>query len=80
MNAVLTEIISLLTGGITGIATGVGQGMQDLVSNLFITTGAEGAQTLSTFGAVVVIFGGVGLAIGLCKFVTKFLTSWGARH
>lgn len=79
MNAVLTEIISLLTGGITGMATGIGQGLQDLVSNVFITTGEGGAQALSTFGAVVVIFGGVALAVGLSKFVVKWVASLGAR-
>lgn len=79
MNTVLTEIISLLTGGIQGMATGIGSGLQSLVSNIFITTGEGGTQALSTFGAVVVIFGGIALAVGLSKFVVKWVASLGAR-
>jgi len=80
MSSILTEIISLLTGGITGIASGVGQGVSSLVQNIFIVTdGTSGAQSLSTFGGVVVVFAGVSLAIGLCRWVMNFLTSLGAK-
>lgn len=76
MQGVLTEIVSLLTGGITGIATGIGSGLQDLVTNIFLTGSGEN-QTLSTFGAITIVFGGVALAIGLSRFVLRFLTSLG---
>lgn len=79
MSAILTEIVSLLTGGITGIASGIGQGVSSLVQNIFITTGEGGVQALSTFGGVVVVFAGVSLAIGLCRWVMNFLTSLGAK-
>ena len=58
MSNVLTEIIGLLTEGITGIAEGIGGGLQNLVTEIFLTTGADGAQSLSVFGGVVVIFAG----------------------
>lgn len=78
MSAILTEIVSLLVGGITGLATGIGQGVSSLVQNIFIdTTGST--QALSTFGGVVVVFAGVSLAIGLCRWVMNFLTSLGAK-
>ena len=78
MTAILQEIISLLVGGITGLATGIGQGVSSLVSNIFIdSTGTT--QALSTFGGVVVVFAGVSLAIGLCRWVMNFLTSLGAK-
>ena len=78
MSAILTEIVSLLTGGITGIATGIGSGVQSLVNNIFID--ASGANpVLSTFGGLVVVFAGVSLAIGLCRWVMNFLTSLGAK-
>ena len=79
MTAVLTEIIGILTGGITGIATGIGNGVSSLVSNIFITTGEGGAQSLSTFGGVVIVFAGISLAVGLCRWVMNFLTSLGAK-
>ena len=76
MDGVLSSIIDLLTDGITGMATGLGSGLQALVSNIFLdTTGTSPA--LSTFGGVIVIFGAVALAIGLSKFVVNWLTSWG---
>ena len=79
MSAVLTEIISLLTGGITGVVTGIGTGVSSLVSNIFISTGESGAMALSTFGGIVVVFAGISLAIGLCRWVMNFLTSLGAK-
>ena len=76
MSAVLTEIIELLVAGISGIATGIGSGLSNLVSNIFLST--EGDVTkLSTFGGVIVIFAGVSLAIGLSRFVTNWVTSLG---
>lgn len=80
MSAILTEIVSLLTGGITGIASGIGSGVSNLVQDIFIVTDATaGTQSLSTFGGVVVVFAGVSLAIGLCRWVMNFLTSLGAK-
>lgn len=72
--AIVTQIIEILVSGITGIATGVGKGMSDLVSNLFFT--AEGTA-MSTFGTLVVVFAGIGLAIGLSRLVVGWLSSLG---
>lgn len=58
MSNVLTEIIGLLTEGITGIAEGIGGGLQNLVTEIFLKTGENGAQSLSVFGGVIVIFAG----------------------
>lgn len=81
MAAILSEIVSILTGGITGVASGVGQGVSTLVQDIFIT--GEGTQAspyaLSVFGGVIVVFAGVSLAIGLCRWVMNFLTSLGAK-
>lgn len=79
MEAILTEIIGLLTGGITGIATGIGQGLQSLATNIFIS-GEAGSETLSVFGALVVVFAGVALAVGLSRWMVNFVTSLGARN
>lgn len=76
MTAILQEMISILVGGITGIATGIGSGIQDLVSNLFLTGTGE-TLALSTFGGITLVFAGIALAIGLCRFVMNFLTSLG---
>lgn len=79
MQAILTEIISLLTGGITGIATGIGGGLTSLVQEIFLTGTGE-SQTLSVFGAVIVIFAGISLAIGLSRLVVKWVSSLGGSR
>lgn len=79
MSSVLTEIIQLLTGGIQGLATAVGSGLQSLVTSIFIDTSGQ-TQQLSVFGGVIVIFAGVSLAIGLCTLIFHWLTSMGARN
>lgn len=71
----ITEIVAILTEGITGIAEGVGTGLSTLASSIFL---AEGA--LSVFGTLVVVFAGISLAIGLSRWVLGFVTSLGARN
>lgn len=73
MGELLTEIVQLLVGGITQVATGIGSGLQTLITNIFLT--AEGG--LSNFGGLIIIFGAISLALGLCYFVVNWLTSWG---
>ena len=58
MQSVLTEIINLLVGGISGIASSIGQGLQSLVTAIFLT--GEGTQAspyaLSVYGAIIIVF------------------------
>ena len=77
MLAILQEIISILTGGITGIASGIGSGLTELVENIFLVAGEGGVETLSTFGGIVIVFAGIGLAVGLCRWVVNWVTSLG---
>ena len=74
--SILTEIVELLVGGITGIASGIGSGLQVLVENIFLTTNGD-TTSLSTFGVVIVVFGGVALAIGLSRWVVQWVSSLG---
>lgn len=79
MSSVLQEIIQILVSGITQLATGIGSGLKSLVESIFIdTTGTTPA--LSTFGGVVIVFAGIALAVGLCRWVMMFVTSLGARN
>lgn len=77
MTEILQQIISILVAGISGIATGVGQGLTTLAQTLFLGTEAG---TLSVFGGLVVVFAGISLAIGLCRWVVDWITSLGARN
>ena len=77
--AILTSIIEILVGGITGIAQGVGSGLSTLASSIFLASG-EGASGLSVMGTLIVVFAGISLAMGLCRWVLNFVTSLGARN
>lgn len=76
---ILTQIIGILTGGITGVAEGVGTGLSTLAQNIFLTSSGDG-QTLSVMGTLIVVFAGISLALGLCRWVLNFVTSLGARN
>lgn len=73
MTSILTEIIELLTGGLSTMATAIGSGLNGLARSIFLTT--EG--TLSLFGGLIIIFAGIALAVGLSRWVVHFLTSLG---
>lgn len=78
MTGVLTEFIELLVGGISALASGIGSGVNEFVTDLFLVQGADGAiEGLSTFGGVVAIFGGVSLAVGLTTLVFLWVRSIG---
>ena len=79
MKAILTAIIELLTGGIAGVASGIGQGLSTLATNIFLTGTGE-TQTLSVFGSLIIIFAGISLALALCRWMVNFVTSLGARN
>ena len=80
MSTILTEIISILVGGITGIAGGIGEGLSTLVQKIFLVTGEAGALSLSTFGGLIIVFAGIALAIGLSRWVVNWVTSLGASR
>lgn len=64
--ALVTEIINILTAGISGVATGVGEGLSTLASSIFFTT-TEGATGLSVLGICIIAFAGISLALALCR-------------
>ena len=81
MTSILTEIISLLYAGITGVASAFGEGLSGLVQSIFLKVGEGGAiEGLRTFGGLIVVFAGISLAVGLTKWVVNWVTSLGASH
>lgn len=80
---IMQAIIEILVGGISGVATGIGQGLSTLAQSVFLQTtgtGDSATTTLSTFGVLVVVFAGISLAIGLSRWVVNFVASLGARN
>ena len=81
MTTILQEIIALLVAGITGLASGIGAGLTELVQAIFLKVSETGTvEGLSTFGGLIVVFAGISLAIGLSKWVVNWVTSLGASH
>lgn len=76
---IVQSIVEILVSGITGVATGVGQGLSTLAQSIFMT-GEGNAQTLSTFGILIIAFAGISLALALCRWVVNFVTSLGNRN
>lgn len=77
--SIVADIVEILTSGISGVATGIGGGLSTLATSIFLSGSGE-TQTLSTFGTLIVVFAGISLAIGLCRWVVNFVTSLGARN
>lgn len=82
MASVLSEIVGILVGGLTDMATGIATGLNQMATKLFVT--GEGTSSspyqLSTFGGIVAIFAGIALAVGLTTLVTKWIMSLGGRN
>lgn len=76
---ILQAIIEILVGGFVGIGEGLGQAFSTLAENIFLTTVGDTA-TLSVFGSLVVVFAGISLALGVCRWVLNFITSLGQRN
>lgn len=79
MEGILGQIITILVGGITGVAEGIGGGLQSLATSIFLDTTGE-TTTLSVMGTLIVVFAGISLALGLSRWVLGFVTSLGARN
>lgn len=73
------EIVKILVAGITGIATGIGEGLSALASGIFFATSGD-TTGLSVLGICIIAFAGISLAIGLSRWVLNFFTSLGARN
>lgn len=71
----LADSISLLVGGIVPTASGIGGGLSTLVNALAISNNG-----ISPFAAIIFIFGGIALALGLSRCVVNLISSLGQRN
>ena len=76
--ALVTAIIEILVSGISGIASGVGEGLSTLAQAIFFS-GVEGGG-LSVLGTCIIAFAAISLGLSLCRWVLNFFTSLGARN
>lgn len=81
LEACLQDMMSLLTGGIRGIAPAIGGGLKDLVTEVFLETGADGqVQGISVVAGVACCFGGIALCVGLSSRVVAWVTNLGGGN
>ena len=78
--ALVTAIIEILVSGISGIATGVGEGLSTLAQSIFFSTAEGGTAGLSVLGTCIIAFAAISLGLSLCRWVLNFFTSLGARN
>lgn len=74
---ILEQMIEYLVGGITGIANGIGTGLNSLVQSIFLAPAEGGGMELSVYGGLILAFGGIALAVGISRMVVSWLTSLG---
>ena len=74
LTTILNDIVVLLTGGLTGMGSGIATGINDFVTNLMVSSG-----DISYFLGAVAIFGGVSLAVSLTRRIFSWVESLGAR-
>ena len=75
----VTAIIEILTSGISGVASSVGEGLSTLASGIFFA-GEAGQETLSVLGICIIAFAAISLGLSLCRWVVNFFTSLGSRN
>lgn len=77
--ALVTAIIEILVSAISGVATGIGEGLSTLASSIFFTTVGE-TTGLSVLGTCIIAFAAISLGLSLCRWVLNFFTSLGSRN
>ena len=60
-----TNIINTIVEGATGILSGIGPGAVDFFESIFLTTDG----TISSLGTYLLVFVGVGMAIGVMRWI-----------
>lgn len=71
--ALVGDMVDILVAGVTSVATGLGTGLSVLVQSIFLSS----SGSLSVFGVVILAFGGISLALGLCYKIVNMCTSLG---
>jgi hypothetical protein len=73
--AIMSEIVSILTSGITDFGVGLAGGINGYVKALFISSSGG----LSTTGVVIVVFAAIAIVTGITALVWNWISTLGAR-
>ena len=80
---ILGHIVQILVGGLVQMAQGLGDGIRSIIESVMLTgttdstTGVFTPTGLSVFGAVVVIFAGISLALSLFRLLFSWVAGLG---
>lgn len=75
-SAIVTEIVTILTSGITTFAQALGSGIVSFAQALAFT-GSGSEQQLSIYFVLVLVFAGIALVTGITSRIFQWLTSLG---
>lgn len=78
-SAIISEMLQILTGAISQMATAIGSGVSDFVTNIFFT-GTGDQQSLSTFAVITLIFSSIALAISLGRLILHWISTLGGSR
>lgn len=73
--AIMAEIVSILTSGIADFGSGLAGGINGYVKALFISSSGG----LSTTGVIIVVFAGIAIVCGITALIWNWITTLGAR-
>lgn len=73
--AIMSEIVSILTSGITDFGSGLAGGINGYVKALFISSSGR----LSTTAVIISVFAAIALVTGITALVWNWISTLGAR-
>ena len=76
---IVSEIVTILTSGITTFAQALGGGISQFAQSLAFTGTGEN-QTLSIYFVLVLVFAGVSLVISLTRRIFDWLSTLGGSN
>lgn len=75
----VAQIVEILTSGLTSYAQSIGGAISSAVQSMFFTGTGE-TQQLSIYAVMVLVFGGIALAVGLTRLIFNWLGSLGGSN
>lgn len=78
MEAILSEIVTLLVSGISSFGTGLAGGIGSFIQSLFIDSTGD-TMKLAITGGVITVFAAIALTTGITEKIWYWLSSLGGR-
>lgn len=73
--ALVAAIVEIIVAAIVPIGKAIGGGLSELATAIFV-----GADGLTVFGTLIIVFAAISLGFALTRWVLNFVTSLGNRN